>query len=368
MISHDDVRKTFSELAAIDAPSLRERNMADRLKAMFSEIGVELSEDESAPITGSTAGNLYGYIKGNGKNSILLSAHMDTVMPAIGKKAIFHSDGSITSDGTTVLGADDISGITAIYEAVRYLLKNDKQHRDVELLFTTGEELYCKGAKAFDYKKVKAKSAIVPDLSGRIGTAAYAAPTILSFVATIHGKAAHAGFCPEDGIHAIKAACEAIADLPQGHLDEVTTANIGLISGGDGINIVPESCVVKGEIRSLNHQKAVAAARHYREVFQECAKKYGAQPEWKEQVDIQAYETGKASQVISDYERACEKLGMNPQLLKTFGGSDNNVFAQNGIEGIVIAASMNNVHGCKEYANVGEIAQVSEILLHMVTA
>lgn len=73
-------------------------------------------------------------------------------MPAFGKKAIFHSDGNITSDGTTVLGADDLSGVTAIYEAMRYLKQHDVEHRDVELLFTTGEELYCKGAKAFDYK------------------------------------------------------------------------------------------------------------------------------------------------------------------------------------------------------------------------
>lgn len=366
MISTDDIEKTFSELAAIDAPSLKEREMADKLRQMFSEIGVELSEDDSAPITGSTSGNLYGYVKGNGKNSILLSAHMDTVMPAIGKRAIFHSDGSITSDGTTVLGADDISGVTAIYEAIRFLADHAIEHRDVELLFTTGEELYCKGAKAFDYKKIKAKSALVLDLSGRIGDAAYAAPTILSFVVTIHGKAAHAGFCPEEGIHAVQAACEAIAALPQGHLDEGTTANIGMISGGAGINIVPESCVVKGEIRSMNHQKAIETAKQYKKTFMECAKKYGAQSEWKEQVDIQAYEISKTSQVMIDYKRACEKLEIEPQFAKTFGGSDNNVFAQHGIEGLVIAASMNNVHSCKEYANVREIVQASEILLHMI--
>lgn len=365
MIAEEDVKKTFAELVAIDSPSLGEREMADHIREMFGKLEIEMTEDDSAQITGSTAGNLHGYLRGNGNAPILLAAHMDTVMPAFGKKAIFHSDGSITSDGTTVLGADDLSGVTAIYEAVRYLKQHDVDHRDVELLFTTGEELYCKGAKAFDYKKIKAQSALVLDLSGRIGDAAYAAPTILSFEVSVKGKAAHAGFCPEDGIHAIKAVCEAIAALPQGHIDEVTTANIGMISGGDGINIVPEKCIVKGEIRSLSHDKAIAVAEKYKSVFLEITARYGAQAEWKQTLDIKAYETNPSSRIIAEYKHACSQLKIVPNLSKTFGGSDNNVFAQNGIEGIVIATSMNNVHGCKEYANVSEIAQVAEILIRV---
>lgn len=367
MIAEENVKKTFAELVAIDSPSLGEREMADHIKRMFGDLGIELIEDNSSQITGSTAGNLYGYLRGNGDEPILLSAHMDTVMPAFGKKAIFHSDGSITSDGTTVLGADDLSGITAIYEAVRYLKLHHIEHRDVELLFTTGEELYCKGAKAFDYTKIKAKSALVLDLSGEIGNAAYAAPTILSFEVSVQGKAAHAGFCPEDGIHAIKAVCEAVAALPQGRIDEATTANIGMISGGDGINIVPEKCIVKGEIRSLSHEKAMAVAEKYRSVFLESAAHYGAQAEWVQQIDIKAYEIDPDSRIINEYKRALSQLDIVSHLNKTFGGSDNNVFAQNGIEGIVIATSMNNVHSCKEWANVSEIVQIAEVLIRMIT-
>ena len=50
---------------------------------------------------------------------ILLSGHMDTVAPGIGKKPVFHEDGTITSDGTTVLGADDLTGVIAILEGIR---------------------------------------------------------------------------------------------------------------------------------------------------------------------------------------------------------------------------------------------------------
>ena len=193
---------------------------------------------------------------------------MDTVEPAKGKKAVSHEDGTVTSDGTTVLGADDLAGVTAIYEAVRHLIETKTPHRPIEILISTGEELYCKGANAFDYSQVQAKEAYVLDLSGAIGAAAYAAPTLVSFAAKIQGKAAHAGFHPEDGINSIQAAAHAIAQLPQGHVDESTTANIGKIGGGSGTNIVSESCVIEGEIRSLNHETAMELLETYHRTFQ----------------------------------------------------------------------------------------------------
>lgn len=361
------IQKVFSQLSAIDAPSLGERAIADHIKLLFAKIGVELLEDDSAQDTGSTAGNLYGYVSGSGKGKekepLLLSAHMDTVMPAYGKRALFHEDGTITSDGITVLGADDLSGVTAIYEALRYLREHQIEHRDIEVLFTTGEELYCKGAKAFNYAVVKAKQALVLDLSGPIGGAAYAAPTILSFVVTIQGKAAHAGFCPEEGVHAIRVASEGIAKLPMGHIDGETTGNIGQIHGGSGVNIVPETAKICGEIRSLSHEKALALADEYQKIFAETAAKYRAKIVWEQQVDIRAYEANRNGDLVRLYEQACSKVGITPKLQKTFGGSDNNVFAEHGMEGLVIATSMNNVHSCGEYANVNEIAQVAKILM-----
>lgn len=367
MVQYEDMKKTFAELVSIDSPSLHEKQMAERIKRLFAEIGITLCEDDSVKITGAATGNLYAYIKGGGRKSpVLLAAHMDTVMPAYGKKAVFAEDGTVKSDGTTVLGADDLAGVTEIYHAMKYLKENQIAHRDTELLFTVGEELYCKGAKAFDYGRVKSKSAYVLDLSGRIGDAAYAAPTILSFCVTVSGKAAHAGFCPEEGRNAIAAAAEAIAQLPQGKVDDITTANIGMISGGSGVNIVSAQCVVQGEIRSLCHEKAVALAKTYREQFETSAQDFGASAQWKETVDIQAYEISLDSAVVQEYEKAAACAGVDVKLFKTFGGSDNNVFFQHGIEGIVTACSMNNVHSCKEYANVHEMAKVSEILIYLL--
>ena len=194
MIDEKRIADFFAELVSIDSPSLEEREMADTLKAKFAEIGVNFTEDHTQEQTGSNAGNLFARIPGSIDGApVLFAAHMDTVEPAKGKKAVFHDDGTVTSDGTTVLGADDLAGVTAIYEAVRHITEAGAPHRPIEILISTGEELYCKGANAFDYSQVQAKEAYVLDLSGAIGAAAYAAPTLVSFKAEIQGKADHAG-------------------------------------------------------------------------------------------------------------------------------------------------------------------------------
>ena len=363
-----DIKRVFGELVAVDAPSLKEKQMAEQLVRLFGELGIRLEEDDSGEKSGSDTGNLYGYVQGEPEaDTVLLSAHMDTVMPACGKKAVFAEDGTVTSDGTTVLGADDLAGITAIYEAVKYVREKALPHRSFELLFTTGEELYGRGANAFNCGRLRAGRAYVLDLTGPVGDAAYAAPSILSFRACIRGRASHAGFEPEAGISAIAAAARGIAALRQGRIDEETTANIGVISGGEGVNVVAPECVVKGEVRSLKHEKALALLKEYQACFEEAAKAAGAELEWEESVDIRAYETPPEGAAAEAYRAAVKKAGCEARLYKTFGGSDNNVFALHGIEGLVIASAMNRVHTCREYSSIHEIAKVAEIVIHLLT-
>lgn len=193
-------------------------------------------------------------------------------------------------------------------------------------------------------------------------------PNFNFFSGLCKGKAAHAGFYPEKGINSIQAAAKAIARLPQGRIDENTTANIGVFAGGTGTNIVPEACTAKGEIRSLNHEIAMKLLKEYHEIFQEEAEKARAALEWEEKLNIIAYETDLGGKAAENYRKAVEKTGLEPEFEKTFGGSDNNVFAQHGIEGLVIATSMNQVHSCSEYCSIPEIRQVSEILVNLCTA
>jgi len=368
MINKKRLTEEFIRLVSIDSLSFKEREMADILKKYLTDLGFMVAEDKAYEYYGGNAGNIYGFLQGNIEGDpVLFSAHMDTVEPGYGKKAIIHEDGRITSDGTTVLGADDLSGIVAILEAVRTIKEKGLPHRSIEVLFTIAEEAYIRGSEVFDYSKIQAKEAYVLDLSGPVGMAALKAPTLISFTAVFKGKAAHAGFAPEEGIHAVSVAAKAITAIRQGRIDEETTVNIGTIKGGIARNIVPENCILEGEVRSLRHDKSLAEVDKIRKIFKETADKAGAGLEFETSFGCIAYEVDINHPVVRRFEKVCRDLGYKTTYVSTFGGSDNNNFARHGITGIVLACGMNQVHSCKEYTHVEELKRCSNITLKLMT-
>lgn len=371
----------FAELVAIDSPSFGERKMADRVKEKLSVLGFQVYEDKAGGHYGSDTGNVYGFLKGTiPGDPILLSAHLDTVPPAVGKKAVFHEDGRITGSGDTVLGSDDIAGIVEILEGIRHLQEENIPHRDVEVLFPIAEEVYIKGTEVFDFSRVRAKEAYVLDLSGAPGTAAVKAPSLISFRITVRGKASHAGFAPEEGIHAIQVMSRAVSRLPLGYVDgeRDTTLNVGVIRGGNVTNIVPDICTCEGEIRSLSHEKALAQVEALKEIFQEESKRAGvsgqsgslndktAEVSVETHIDLTAYETDAGDPVVKRFEQACARLGLPGTLTTTFGGSDNNNFARHGIRGIVLSCGMNEVHSVREYTTVQELKTGAKLVAELL--
>lgn len=126
-------------------------------------------------------------------------------------------------------------------------------------------------------------------MTGPVGRAVLKAPTILSFEVRIKGRAAHAGFEPEKGIHAIQIMSRGIGALKLGRVDEETTLNIGLISGGSVVNAVPELSVCRGEIRSYVHEKALSSLESVREVFARAVEGTGAELTLSSEVSMQNY-------------------------------------------------------------------------------
>jgi len=360
--------ETFRELTALYSPAFGERDFCRLLKSKLVALGVSCEEDDAGARIGGNCGNLYGILPGELSGApILFSAHMDTVEPAAGKEAVLHEDGRITSGGATILGADDVSGIAVILETLTRLRETGTPHRSIELLFPVAEERYGAGSAAADYGKLHAKEAYVLDMSGAIGEAANAAPTILSFTVTVQGKAAHAGFAPGDGVHAISAMAKAVAKIPLGEPESGVTCNIGVISGGEAGNIVPETCTVAGEIRSLSHSAVLEWWEKIRRVFEEETKQAGASVSFADRCEITAYETPLDSAVVRRFRRACDAAGVPCRLHATLGGSDNNNFALHGIEGLVIACSMHDVHSTREYADLHELEQCVRLVMHLMT-
>lgn len=378
MINTKRLVSQFNTMVEFDSETYHERDLADYLTGELKELGFEIWEDDAGMqlkerITGygsqAPTGNLYGLLKGNIEApSVLLSAHMDTVRPGIGKRAVQDENGVITSEGDTILGADDLSGIAAILEAVRVIKEENIPHPDIEVLFPVAEENYGKGSQLIDYSKIQSKLAYVFDLSGEIGLAATAAPTLISFEIRIQGKNAHAGFCPQLGINAIEIGAHAISQLKQGWVDEVTTVNIGKISGGKQTNIVPDECIVLGEIRSLKDEQAIKELNKLREIFEQTAASYEGSIEFPHEKQIEAYEIGEEEEVVRRFRKASEALGFNTVTQYTLGGSDNNHFVRNGIRGIVVACGMNEVHTTKEYTTIDQLEKSASLALSLITS
>ena len=359
MINTKRLTDSFCSLVAIDSLSFKEEKMVKYLNERLLGLGIKPHTDKT--------GNIYAFVKGSlSGDAVLFCAHTDTVAPGIGKRAVVHPDGKITSNGDTVLGADDMSGVAAILEMLEVLKENNIPHRDTELLFPSAEEVYIKGSSAFDFSAVKAKTAYVLDLDGNIGNAAYAAPSLISFEINVKGRAAHAGFAPEDGINAAAAAAEAVTMLKQGRVDDISTLNIGIISGGTATNIVPAYCSVKGELRSLDHKNALGILNQVKAAFETAAQKYGAEVEIKHCTDLTAYRTDPNGRAAEQYKAACRKCGIEPELVTTFGGSDNNSLALHGIEGLVLSAGYHNAHTCGEYIYIKDMEALTRIILNLV--
>ena len=363
----NSILSEFRKLTEMDSVSFCERSMADCLKKKLNAMGFFVEEDDAGKPYGGNAGNVYGFLKGAlGCEPILLSAHMDTVGPGIGKKTVLQKDGRITSKGDTILGADDVAGLAEILWGIRSVLESGKPHGDMEVLFTVGEEPYTKGSRGFDFSKIKSRKAYVFDLSGAVGKAALRAPSLISFQVTVKGRAAHAGFEPEKGIHAILAASRAVSRIAHGRVDEDTTLNIGIIQGGTATNIVPEKCVISGEVRSYDHEKALRLVEQVKEAFEKETRLLRAFMDMDVSVDLKAFHTDKEEAVVRGFEGACRQLGITSELTETFGGSDCNTFAEHGICGIVLSCGMYEVHSVREYTTVSDLLNGAALAAELI--
>jgi len=353
MINESAMLDLFLDLVSIASPSGAEGPLADRVATRLRAMGLAVERDE--------AGNLLTRLGGEGE-ALLLTAHLDTVGPCERVRPVVR-DGIVYSDGTTILGADDKAGVAVILEVLRALTEETEKHRPVEVLFTVREEVGLEGAKAFDTAKLQARMGIGLDAGGEQGTLVVAAPAQNALSASVHGKMAHAGANPELGINAIRVAAEAIAAMPLGRIDEETTANIGVISGGTATNIVPDLVTIKGEARSRSEAKLQAQTEAMVKALEERAAAHGARAEVEVVRQYDPYRFEASDPVIVLVTRAMRSLGVEPIMVPTGGGSDANVFNSAGIATVQVSCGMADVHTCEEHVAIADMASTARIVL-----
>src|SRR3954465_3026703 len=289
MINKERLLNEFLELVQIDSETKYETEIAKVLKQKFTDLGVDVFEDDTTEITGHGAGNLICNLSGTkeGVDTIYFTSHMDTVVPARGVKPSI-KDGYVVTDGTTILGADDKTGLSVMLETIRVLKEQNIPHGMIQFVITVGEESGLVGAKALDSSLLKAKYGYALDSDGLVGNIVVAAPTQAKIKAVIYGKTAHAGVAPEKGVSAITIAAKSIARMPLGRIDHETTANIGRFEGGQATNIVCDRVDILAEARSLIPEKMQAQVGKMKEAFETVAAAMGGRAE----VDVQVMYPG----------------------------------------------------------------------------
>ncbi|MBI2358239.1 MAG: M20/M25/M40 family metallo-hydrolase [Deltaproteobacteria bacterium] len=375
MIQKERLKNLLIELVKIDSPSRKEYAVAMRLKKELEELGAEVRIDDAGQKIGGSVGNVIGYFRGNvpGAGPLLLCAHMDTVVPGEGVVPVLDGD-ILRSDGRTVLGGDDKSGVAIICEVMRAARENRLPIGDTDVVFTICEEAGLVGAKCLDVSRLRARTGLVLD-SDSVGFLFTKAPAANHIEFIVRGLEAHAGVCPEKGISAIQVAAEGLSRMKLGRIDEETTANIGVIQGGMAINIVPNSVRLKGEARSHSEAKLEEQTRHMLRCLEEAAAGYGVDIDGKNfraRVDAtitreyDRMDVPDGSDIVKLVRDAARNLGVEVRTMATGGGCDANVFNRKGLEVANLSTGMREIHTVKEWLDLKDLYVSAQVLLEIV--
>lgn len=371
MIDPNRLALEFQTLLNIESPSKKEGKLAYYIATIFEALGYRCFFDRSYENTGSEVGNLIVKIPGTLPSSpILFCAHLDTIGPCENPRIIFDK-GVYRSDGRTVLGADDKSGIAILIEIGKVLKENIFPYPPIEFIFTTCEEIGLLGAKYLDYNLIDAKEGFVLD-SENPTEVINSAPSSYQFKIEIKGKSAHAGLEPEKGINAIHLLSKVISDLPFGRIDEETTMNVGIINGGNYVNIVPDYASAKGEMRSHSEEKLLNLQNLIQNQLDKVISSYPKKEEGLPSGKVKFEKIFKAFNIPLDdpicklVQKAGERLGLNISFKKREGGSDANIFNEFGLKCLILGTGMQKVHTTEEFIKLKDLIITANFVLEII--
>ncbi|CAI8163785.1 MAG: Peptidase T [Polaribacter sp. SA4-10] len=293
------------------------------------------------------------------KNIILSPDYFDDLLQYKGQTII-------TTDGTTLLGADDKAGITEIVTAVEYLIQNPNvKHGKIRICFTPDEEVG-KGAHLFDVDKFGADWAYTMDGS-QIGELEFENFNAASAKIIIEGKIVHPGYAKGKMINSILIANEFMEALPKNEVPEKTTNYEGFFHLHDITGSV-EKTILEYIIRDHDLDLFNQRKELIQEIGDSINKKYN-----KELVDINLkdqYFNMKdkilpVMHIVDIAEEAMKDIGVKPLIKAIRGGTDGSQLSFKGLPCPNIFAGGHNFHGRFEYVPVESIVKATEVIIRI---
>ena len=369
----------------------------DLLKLLCKELndmGVEATLDEYGYVMGSIPSNIDKKVPAIG-----FIAHVDTSPDASGKdvkpQIIKDYDGGdielkgvpglflkpsefpellahkgetiITTDGTTLLGADDKAGVAEIMNAVQYIMEHPEfKHGDIKIGFTPDEEIG-RGVVKFDVKRFGADYAYTMD-GGEIGELEFENFNAASAKIHIQGRNVHPGYAKDKMKNAILIGMEFNDLLPIGQRPELTEGYDGffhIISFKGSVEEADFGYIIRDHDRKKFEEK--------KELIEQCVKfinvKYGegtATLEVKDQYYNMREQVEPYYFIVETAVKAMEMAGIKPKIQPIRGGTDGANLSFKGLPCPNIFAGGMNFHGKMEFAPLENIEKASEVVLNII--
>lgn len=353
MINEKRLVQTFLDMVQIDSESGKEKEFAEYMMGLFRDLGFKPHMDKWW--------NVYVTIPGKRK-PLMWNTHMDTVVPGKGVKPIVR-DGSIFSDGTTVLGADSKAGIAGFVEAIRVLKENNLSHRPIEIVLSGSEEV---GIPTANYIRSKVTECIEPDRGTPIGEIITQAPFAQVFQVHVKGKPAYATTSYDEGKHAIMAANHIISHVGFGNRDRDTTANVGIIQGGIMTTLVAEDCMFKANCYSFKKTSFDAFFKELNRAIKNADKLFGTTTTIEMLEYFGGFSLKKSDPLVRLADHAVKAAGMVPDYKIYKAVTNANILNNLGIKTVLISTGVENQHTVRERIKVSTLVSLTNILLNTV--
>jgi tripeptide aminopeptidase len=273
----------------------------------------------------------------------------------------------ITTDGTTLLGADNKAGVAEIMDAVNYLLSHPEvKHGPIKICFTPDEEVG-RGTEKIDLKKLGAKYAYTVDGSsrGEVESETFSADGV---VIKFTGKNIHPGYAKNQMINSIKIASAFMESLPKKRLSPETTDKRQGYVHCTNINGLEETTTLKFIIRDFETPKL----KEYEKLLEELAKKAvakfpGSKYEFKvtEQYRNMKEVLVKHPQVTKYAEQAMKNLGIKPIMHPIRGGTDGSRLSFMGLPTPNIFAGEQSFHSQLEWVAIQDMEMAVKVIVEL---
>ncbi|WP_166963573.1 peptidase T [Yeosuana marina] len=401
MISKNHIIKRFISYVTVDTqsdpnsqetPSTKKQwDLANTLVKELKEIGLEdATIDENAYIMATLPSNVdydvptIGFISHfdtspdfsgtnvnpqiienyNGKE-IVLNKEQDIVLSPdyFEDLLLYKGQTLITTDGTTLLGADDKAGICEIVSAMEYLIQHPEiKHGNIRVGFTPDEEIG-RGAHKFDVKKFGADWAYTMDGS-QIGELEYENFNAAGAVVKVKGKIVHPGYAKGKMINSMYIAQEFINSLPRLETPEHTEGYEGFFHL-HSIKGEVEETVLEYIIRDHSRDHFEARKEVMRKLTKELNSQYGREviiTEIKDQYYNMKEKVEPVKHIVDIAEKAMKELNIKPLIKAIRGGTDGSQLSYMGLPCPNIFAGGHNFHGRYEYVPVESMIKATEVI------